>query len=266
MRRLAESLDPAQLAALRTSFLRVMGGLLVLCATTDVIFFRDLPLASLGTLVAAQAGVFAPLVPLGLHYLPLVRDPRGALHRRWVLPNVLTAFRIFAIPSIAVGLQHVDDPRARTGVTVLFAVALVSDLLDGVISRRFRRESDLGRALDPFADTCFHVAVSAALFAAKLLPMWFLAVAFVRFLPSFVFGFWLFLRGGALEIGPTMLGKLSSAGMGIAILSFVLLAVGVPVPGQVLQIVTVVVSILCAASALQYGRIGVARLRSGALR
>lgn len=265
MRRLAETLDPVQLAALRMSFLRVMGGLVVFCVATDAVFFRSLPWPVLGTLLAAQAGVFAPLVPLGLHYLPLVRTPTGVLHRRWVLPNVLTAARIFALPSIAIGLQHLDDPRARMGVAILFVGALVSDLLDGVISRRFGRESDLGRALDPFADTCFYVAVPAALFAAKFLPPWFLAVALVRFLPSFVVGLWLFLRGGAVAIGPTKLGKLSSAGMGVAVLSFVLHAVRVPVPAVWLEGVAIVVAVLCGVSAIQYAGVGAARLRSQGL-
>ena len=261
MRRSWPPVDPQRLAELRTSFLRVMGGLLIVCAATDIVFFRGLPRPILGTLIAAQAGVFAPLVPLGLHYLPLVRTPGGELHRRWVLPNVLTAARIFFIPSIVIGLQHLESPRVRAGVAVLFAVAAVSDLLDGFISRRFARVSELGRALDPFADTCFYTAVSAALFAAKLMPVWFLAVALGRFLPSFIVGLWLFLSGGALAIEPTALGKASSAGVGAAILAFVLSAVHVPVPGQALQVLTIVVTMLCAVSAIQYARLGLARLR-----
>lgn len=248
-------IDPAHLADLRRSFLRVMAGLVIVCATTDYVFFRNLPDFVLGTLVATQAGVFAPLVPLGLHYLPLVRSPEGVLHRRWVLPNVLTAARIFAIPSIVIGLQHLDDPRARLGVAVLFVVAAVSDLFDGFISRRFARETELGRALDPFADTCFYTAVSAGLYAARHLPSWFLIVALGRFVPSFIVGFTLFLRGGALEIAPTRLGKLSSAGVGVTILAFVLVAARVPVPGLALQVLTVVVTALCAASAIQYARL-----------
>ena len=260
MRQAAQALDPAQLAELRRSFLRVMGSLVVVCAVTDVAFFRHLPGAALGILVAAQAGVFAPLVPLGLHYLPLVRAPGGPLHRRWVLPNVLTAARIFAIPSVVIGLQHLDDARTRTGVAVLFVVAAGSDLLDGFISRRFGRETELGRALDPFADTCFYTAVSAALFAADLLPPWFLAVALGRFVPSFIVGFWLFLRGGALEIAPTGLGKASSAGVGVTILAYLMVAVRVPVPAQALLILAIGVTLLCAAAATQYARLALRRL------
>lgn len=255
MRSQLASIDPAHLAELRRSFLRVMVGLVVACATTDLVFFRDLSDRVLGTLVAAQAGVFAPLVPLGLHYLPLVRNLDGVLHRRWVLPNVLTSARIFAIPSIVIGLQHLDDARVRLGVTLLFVVAAGSDLLDGFISRRFARESELGRALDPFADTCFYTAVSAALFAARLLPTWFLAVALLRFVPSFIVGFTLFLRGGKLEIAPTALGKASSAGVGLTIGAFVLVAVRTPLPPLLLQALTIAVTALCAASAIQYARL-----------
>jgi cardiolipin synthase len=243
------------MAGLRRSFLRVMGGLVVVCATTDFVFFRNLPSAIFGTLVAAQAGVLAPLVPLGLHYLPLVRNFEGKLYERWVLPNVLTAARIFAIPSIVIGLQHLEDTRARLGVTVLVLVASASDLLDGFISRRFARESELGRALDPFADTCFYTAVSAGLFAAKHLPAWFLIVALGRFVPSFVVGFTLFLRGGKLEISPTTLGKLSSAGVGVTILAFLASALRIPIPPLALHALGGVVTALCIASAVQYGQL-----------
>lgn len=252
--------DPAALAVLRTSFVRVMVGLLIVCLATDVVFFRTLPRTIFGTLVAAQALVFAPLVPLGLHFLPLVRTPDGKLHRRWVLPNVLTSARIFFIPSIAIGLQHLGDARVRLGVAILFVVAAASDLLDGFISRRFARESELGRALDPFADTCFYTAVSAALFAANLLPPWFLVVALGRFVPSFIVGFTLFLRGGMLAIAPTALGKASSAGVGATIGAFVLVGVRVPVPPIVLQLGAVVVSVLCVGSAIQYARLAFSRL------
>lgn len=258
-----QPVDPQHLAELRTSFLRVMTGLVIVCATTDWVFFRNLPDAVLGTLVAAQAGVFAPLVPLGLHYLPLVRSPAGVLHRRWVLPNVLTAARIFAIPSIVIGLQHLEDPRVRLGVAVLFVVAAASDLFDGFISRRFARESELGRALDPFADTCFYTAVSAALFASGHLPSWFLVVALGRFVPSFIVGFTLFLRGGALEIAPTGLGKASSAGVGATILAFVMVAVQVPVPARAVQVLGLAVAALCVASAIQYAHLAWQRRARG---
>jgi cardiolipin synthase len=254
-------MSSGEIAALRASFLRVMLLLVLACALTDLLFFVTLPRSAFGTLVAVQAGVFAPLVPLGIHFLPLVRDPSGKLHRRWVLPNVLTAARIFAIPSICVGLQHLDSSRVRIGVGILFAVASTSDMLDGFISRRFQRESDLGRALDPFADTLFYSSVTAALFAAGVLPYWFLAVALVRFVPSFIAGFTLFLRKGPVEIAPTRLGKASSFSMGIATLVFVLRAMQVDIPDPMMDVLAVGVAILCGASALEYAWLGRQRLR-----
>jgi cardiolipin synthase (CMP-forming) len=238
----------------------VVAVLIAATAATDVLFFSALPRRVLGTLVAVQAGVYAPLVPLGIHFLHLVRDPAGRLHQRWVLPNVLTAARIFAIPSICIGLQHLEDLRVRVGVGVLFAIASSSDMLDGFISRRFQRESELGRALDPFADTLFYSSVTAALFAAGALPSWFLAVALVRFVPSFIAGFTLFLRGGPIEIAPTRLGKASSFSMGIATTVFVLRALGMHVPEVVMSGLAIGVALLCGASALEYARLGARKL------
>ncbi|MBI2892398.1 MAG: CDP-alcohol phosphatidyltransferase family protein [Deltaproteobacteria bacterium] len=251
-----------EVARLRASFLRVMLALCASCAATDIIFFASLPRSTFGTLVAVQAGVFAPIVPLGIHYLGLVRDPQGKLHRRWVLPNVLTAARIFAIPSIVIGLQHLEGWRVRLGVGILFVIASTSDMLDGFISRRFKRQSDLGRALDPFADTLFYSSVTAALFATGRLPYWFLVVALARFVPSFIVGFMLFLRRGPIEISPTLLGKASSFSMGIATLTFVLDALGVAVPPPVERWISYGVAALCAASAIEYALVGYRRLGS----
>lgn len=67
------------------------------------------------------------------------------------LPNILTMFRIGLIPVIIVALL-VDGALARWVAIALFAVAAITDYLDGYFARRLNIISSLGRMLDPIAD------------------------------------------------------------------------------------------------------------------
>ena len=67
------------------------------------------------------------------------------------VPNLLTLSRIAAIP-LLVALVAVGRPDADFASCVVFAVAGITDYLDGRLARDWRQQSDLGRMLDPIAD------------------------------------------------------------------------------------------------------------------
>jgi cardiolipin synthase len=67
------------------------------------------------------------------------------------LPNLLTLSRIAAIPGL-VALVAMHSARTDLGASALFAVAGITDWLDGRIARSQKLQSDLGRMLDPIAD------------------------------------------------------------------------------------------------------------------
>jgi len=75
------------------------------------------------------------------------------------LPNMLTLFRIAVIPGL-VALFYLDSPLGNWLASGLFAIAAITDFLDGYIARATRQQSALGRFLDPVADK---LLVSAAL-------------------------------------------------------------------------------------------------------
>ena len=75
------------------------------------------------------------------------------------LPNMLTLFRIAVIPGL-VALFYLDSPLGNWLASGLFAIAAITDFLDGYIARATRQQSVLGRFLDPVADK---LLVSAAL-------------------------------------------------------------------------------------------------------
>lgn len=67
------------------------------------------------------------------------------------IPNCLTFFRILAIPLI-IGAYFSGWAYANWYCAVLFALAGISDALDGYLARRWNQTSKLGEFLDPVAD------------------------------------------------------------------------------------------------------------------
>ena len=87
----------------------------------------------------------------------------------WNLPNTLTWLRIFAIPLVIVFFYlpyHWADPAAG----LLFAVAGITDSLDGYFARKMGQTSRLGAFLDPVADKLI-VAVALVLLVSKDMPI-----------------------------------------------------------------------------------------------
>jgi cardiolipin synthase len=63
---------------------------------------------------------------------------------------------------------------------MLFAVAAVSDAVDGYLARRFGWQSELGGVLDPIADKLLLAAAFVTLSYLKLVPLWLMMAAVAR--------------------------------------------------------------------------------------
>jgi cardiolipin synthase len=80
--------------------------------------------------------------------------------------NALTGIRLAAAPALVVAI-HAD---AAWVATALFALAVASDVGDGILARRFGEQSGLGRLIDHAADAIFVTAGAATLASAGVLP------------------------------------------------------------------------------------------------
>lgn len=83
----------------------------------------------------------------------------------WTVPNLLTWMRIFAIPLVVV-LFHIPSPWSDPLAGALFALAGITDTLDGYYERKLGQTSRLGAFLDPVADKLI-VAVALVLLVSK---------------------------------------------------------------------------------------------------
>ncbi|MFH1139536.1 MAG: CDP-diacylglycerol--glycerol-3-phosphate 3-phosphatidyltransferase [Pseudomonadota bacterium] len=83
------------------------------------------------------------------------------------LPNWLSLGRIGAVPVLVLLLGVGEGGRGLSIVSaILFLVAVLTDLLDGFLARRWKLVTNLGRFLDPLADK---LLISSALI--MLIPL-----------------------------------------------------------------------------------------------
>ena len=67
------------------------------------------------------------------------------------LPNKLTALRLILIPFF-IAAYYVEFPYHYFAALAIFALASVTDFLDGKIARKYNLVTDLGKFMDPIAD------------------------------------------------------------------------------------------------------------------
>jgi cardiolipin synthase (CMP-forming) len=68
------------------------------------------------------------------------------------LPNILTYFRIVAVPAVVACLFFLSNPTARWAALAVYLAACITDWFDGYLARIWQQQSALGRMLDPIAD------------------------------------------------------------------------------------------------------------------
>lgn len=102
------------------------------------------------------------------------------------VPNVLTVSRIATSPAIGYFIINGMNSHALA----CFAFAATTDLLDGIIARKFNQQSDVGALLDPIADKLLLTTCFVTMYQAGLVPM-----LFVR---GFVGRDFFILLGGSL--------------------------------------------------------------------
>ncbi len=76
---------------------------------------------------------------------------RTEVKRQINIPNLLTLLRIWAIPLIVAALL-MKSPAWAWASVVLFALAGITDYMDGYLARHLNQLSRFGRVLDPIAD------------------------------------------------------------------------------------------------------------------
>jgi CDP-diacylglycerol--glycerol-3-phosphate 3-phosphatidyltransferase len=139
----------------------------------------------------------------------------------WNIANALTAFRLVLVPVFLVVLFHGDGHETgwRVAAWAVFAVAAVTDRLDGQLARKRGLITEFGKLADPIADKALIGASLIGLSVLGDLPWWVSVLILTREIGVTVLRFWV-IRHGVLAASRG--GKLKTLLEGVAIGLFVL--------------------------------------------
>src|SRR5476649_1264068 len=150
----------------------------------------------------------------------------------WNLPNTLTWLRILMIPAILV-LFYLPYWWKDPAACAAFALAGITDTLDGYYARKLGQTSRLGAFLDPVADKLI-VAAALVLIVSKD-PRWFvvlMAIVIVgREIAVSALREWMAMIGARARVAVSGLGKLKTIMqiVGLSCLLFRLDLFGLPI-------------------------------------
>ncbi|MEW6117281.1 MAG: CDP-alcohol phosphatidyltransferase family protein [Nitrospirota bacterium] len=162
-------------------------------------------------------------------------------------PNIITFIRIVILPVFVTALVY----KRYSYALILFIIASVSDMLDGLLARMTDQKTPLGAFLDPLADK-FLLMTSFILFAVYgWIPLWLTITVISRDLIVVLGWFILYLLYDITRVQPSAIGKAAIAAQ-LVLIPYTLLSVtieGVPRPGSWMFWI---VAVLAIASGLQY--------------
>jgi CDP-diacylglycerol--glycerol-3-phosphate 3-phosphatidyltransferase len=173
---------------------------------------------------------------------------------RYTIPNLLTGLRIVLIPVI-VGLFYLPSGWGDVMAGLLFAVAGITDTLDGYIARRTGQVSPLGEFLDPVADKLI-VATALVLIVSRN-PVWYVtltaAVIIGREIAISALREWMAEIGARRKVMVSALGKFKTIAqiVGLSMMLFYRDLLGIPVYAIGLGL-TVIAAILTLWSMVRY--------------
>ncbi|WP_425466476.1 CDP-diacylglycerol--glycerol-3-phosphate 3-phosphatidyltransferase [Prauserella muralis] len=111
--------------------------------------------------------------------------------------NLLTLSRLVLVPLFILALFTADgaDPAWRYVATAVFAVAALTDRVDGWVARKYGLITDFGKIADPIADKALIGAALVGLSLLGELPWWVTIVIAVRELGVTLLRFWVIRYG-----------------------------------------------------------------------
>jgi CDP-diacylglycerol---glycerol-3-phosphate 3-phosphatidyltransferase len=156
------------------------------------------------------------------------------------LPNLLTVLRIMLVPALVVALLG-NTPGGDVLAAVVFALASLTDFIDGYLARARDSVTTFGKLMDPLADKLLIVAALISLVSLHRLAAWVAMVIITRELAVTV------LRLAATQAGvvmaASMFGKVKTC-LQIATILAVIAVHGHQLWVSVLLYVTVLVTVL----------------------
>lgn len=88
----------------------------------------------------------------------------------WTIPNVLTMIRLLLIPVFVIVFFNTPAGQDRIAALIVFAVASITDMFDGMLARKLNQITDFGKLFDPLADKLMVITAMVCQAIAGVFP------------------------------------------------------------------------------------------------
>lgn len=123
------------------------------------------------------------------------------------LPNLLTLIRILLIPLFVILIIN----QSLWWALIIFALAGITDGIDGLIARITRQRTELGAYLDPIADKLLLAAGFITLAIIGMLPSWLAVIVITRDMIILLGILVMILTHVPLKIQPSTISKITTS-------------------------------------------------------
>ncbi|MDX3233478.1 CDP-diacylglycerol--glycerol-3-phosphate 3-phosphatidyltransferase [Streptomyces sp. ME19-01-6] len=163
-----------------------------------------------------------PASAAGGHHRPAAAARPAGL---WNIANILTMVRLLLVPGFVLLMLHNGgyDPAWRSFAWAAFAIAMITDLFDGHLARRYNLVTNFGKIADPIADKAIMGAALICLSALSDLPWWVTGVILFREIGITLMRFWVIKHG---VIPASRGGKMKTLAQGVAVGMYILALTG----------------------------------------
>ena len=113
----------------------------------------------------------------------------------WNIPNALTMLRLVLIPVFVVVFFNTPRDQDKIAALVIFAVASITDMFDGMLARKLNQITDFGKLFDPLADKLMVVTSMVCQAIIGVFPWAAIAVVAAKELIMFFGGMFMLSKG-----------------------------------------------------------------------
>lgn len=123
------------------------------------------------------------------------------------LPNILTIIRILLLPFFTAAIIYNNYQYAL----LIFIIASITDIFDGILARLKKQTTEFGRILDPVADKFLLITSFILLSIYGLIPTWLTIIIISRDLIVVTGCLILYFVTHKLKVEPSIFGKIANA-------------------------------------------------------
>jgi cardiolipin synthase (CMP-forming) len=123
------------------------------------------------------------------------------------LPNIFTLTRVLLIPLFVIFIIN----KRFEWALITFAIAGITDGIDGLIARITHQRTELGAYLDPIADKLLLFSAFISLAIIEIIPSWLVVIVITRDVIILVGFLVMMLTNYHPKINPSFLSKMTTA-------------------------------------------------------